>query len=115
MKTVLKGVELEVKKEEVEEVAKSGQVKGKGKTRYMVIVEGSRLPAKRLISEVLKKKGINLTLQDFSTKDAVHILRKLGFEIVDMEEEKRKSLLDLAGMIAIGGNAVEDKRNLYSS
>lgn len=115
MKTVLRGTELDVRKEEVEEVARSGKVKGEGKTRYMVVVEGSRVPAKRLLYEVLKRKGVNLTLQDFSTKDAVHVLRKLGFEVVDREEEKKKSLLELAGAIAIGGNAVEDERKLYSS
>ena len=115
MRTVLRGIELDVKKEEVEKVAKSGKVKGEGKTRYMVVIEGFRVPAKRLLYEVLKEKGVNLTLQDLSTKDAVHILRKLGFEIVDKKEEKKKSLLDLAGVIAIGGNAVEDEKSLYSS
>ncbi len=114
MVSVLRGVELEVTKEEVEKVAKDSHIKAEGKTRYMVVVGGMRIPAKRLLFEILKRKGIDLTLQDFTTKDAVYLFRRLGFEVVDKEEEEKKSLLDFAGAIALGGNAVEDKRKIYS-
>lgn len=50
-----------------------------------------------------------------STKDAVHVFRELGFEIVDMREEKGKSLLELAGTVSLGGNAVEDERKTILS
>lgn len=85
-------------------------------TRYAVIVDGRKLPAKRLLLEVLKQKGLEFTLQDLSTGDAVHIFRKLGLKVLDLSEAGRKeSILKYAGRLSTGGNAVEDKRRLYSS
>ena len=73
-----------------------------------------RIPPKRLLFEILKRKGIGLSFQNFTVKDTVYLFRRLGFEIVDKEEEEKKSLLDFAGAIALGGNAVEDERKMYS-
>jgi len=114
MKVILRKNEVELTREEVRKVAGESKIVGEGKTRYMVVVNGIRIPAKRLLFTILKSKGYPLTLQDISTKDAVHVFRKLGFEIVDMKEERKKSLLELAGVISLGGNAVEDERKLYS-
>lgn len=114
MRITIRGIEVSLDRGDVERVAKRGiLVRADGKTRYDVIVRGRAFPAKRLFHELLKDKGITLTLQDITTKDAVYALRRLGFEVI--ERGQGGNILELAGSLSIGGNAVEDKRRLYSS
>jgi hypothetical protein len=112
MRMRIRGIEVNVERQDVERIAREA-LKANGKTRYVVIVKGRAFPAKRLFHELLKSKGLSLTLQDITTKDAVYAFRRLGFEVVDKGEAG--SLLELAGSLSIGGNAVEDERRLYSS
>ncbi len=112
MKMKVRGHTLKIEKKEVEEVAKR-IYKSDGKTRYMVVINNRQIPAKRLFYELVKIKGIPLTLQDITTKDAVYAFRRMGFEVIDRGE--KGTLLELAGSLAMGGNAVEDERELYPS
>lgn len=82
MEFTIRGTKLEITQDDVMRVAKQVNIVADSKTRYMVIVDGKRYPAKGLFHATLKSKGYDLTLQDITTGDAVHVLRKLGFEIV---------------------------------
>jgi len=114
MRMKIRGIEVSLDREDVERLAKRGiLVKADGKTRYEVIVKGRAFPAKRFFHELLKDKGVNLPLQSITTMDAVYALRRLGFEVI--ERGQGRNILELAGSLSIGGNAVEDKRRLYSS
>ncbi len=111
-KFVLRGKEAHLSKKDVEKVAQK-RIDGRGRA-YCALINGKRIPVKNLLYEVLREKGYDVTLLDFTTQDAVRILRKLGVEIV---EEKKigtaKSLLKFAGALSMGGDAVEDERRLY--
>ena len=124
MVVVLRGKEIELKYEDFKGVSEK-KIKSDRKTKYYAIVEGKKFPVKRLLYEVLKAKGYDFTLQDFTTEDAIRILKRLGIEIREIEEldkqvskEKRgnkEKILKYVGVIEIGGNAVEDEQKLYSS
>jgi hypothetical protein len=111
-KFVLRGKEVYLSKKDVERVAQNG-IKGRG-TGYFALIGGKRIPVKNLLQESLKYKGLYFSLLEFTTQDAVRILGKLGVEII---EDKRvgtaKTLLKFAGVVSMGGNAVEDERSLY--
>ncbi len=111
MRMKIRGININIERHDVERIAEKG-VKANGKTRYVVIVRGKAVPAKRLFYELLKSKDIPLTLQDITTKDAVYAFRRLGYEVIDRGEAG--SILELAGSLSMGGNAVEDERRLYS-
>lgn len=124
MVVVLRGKEIELGYEDIKRVSKR-RIRGDRKTKYYAIVEGKKYPVKRLLYEVLKEKGYDFTLQDFTTEDAIRILKRLGVEIKEaknLEEqvsEKEKGnkakILRYAGVFEMGGNAVEDEQKLYSS
>lgn len=108
----VRGFQVDLTKEEVERLAKKDMVGGK-KTRYMVVVGEKTVPAKRLFYALLRSKGLPLTLQDITTKDAVYAFRRLGFTVID--KGNANDILSLAGSLSLGGNALEDERRLYSS
>ncbi len=110
MQVVLRRKGFEVEKKEVEELLKNFSIEDDPQATYYVVIGGRELPAKKALGKVLEAKGTGLTLLDFTTQDAVRIFRRLGFEIVKRGKE---SILELAGVIKAGGNAVEDKRKLY--
>ena len=78
------------------------------------MIGGKRIPVKNLLQEALKDKGFYFSLLEFTTQDAVRILGKLGVEIIeDRRVGTAKVLLKFAGVVSMGGNAVEDERRLY--
>jgi len=82
---------------------------------YYVLIEDKEIPIKRALYSILKKKGIDLTLLDFTTQDAVRVFRKLELPIV--VKSKKNNLLRFAGAIKEGKNlnAVEDKGKAYEA
>jgi hypothetical protein len=111
-KFTLRGKEAYLSKKDIEKVAKK-RIPGRGKT-YYALIDGKRIPVKNLLYEVFKEKGYDVTLLDFTTQDALRILRKLDVEIVEERDiGTAKSLLTLAGALALGGDAVEDEQRLY--
>lgn len=111
-KFVLRGKVAHLSKTDVERVAKR-RIVGRGKT-YCALINGKKIPVKNLLYEVLKEKGYDVTLLDFTTQDAVRILRKLGIEMVEEKQAgTAKSLLKFAGSVSMGGDAVEDEGRLY--
>jgi len=83
--------------------------------KYFVVINGVEVPVKPALMELLRRKGINLTLLDFTTQDAIRIFRKLGLEIVIKGVNKKRELLKFAGAIKGGKDmdAVRDKEELY--
>jgi hypothetical protein len=109
---VLRGKEAYLAKKDVEKAARK-RIDGRGRTYYALINE-KMIPVKNLLYEVLKERGYDVTFLDFTTQDAVRILRKLGVEIVEERNTgTAKSLLKFAGAVSMGGDAVEDERRLY--
>jgi len=74
MRFILKGKAYDLTKEKVEE--KMQKVPPEVIRQYYVIVNGKKYPPKQVISKVL-----GLGRVEFTTMDAVNILRRLGFEI----------------------------------
>ena len=111
-KFVLRGKEVYLSKKDIERAAQNG-ITGRG-TAYFALIGGKRIPVKNLLQEALKDKGFYFSLLEFTTQDAVRILGKLGVEIVEYRMVgTAKSLLKFAGVVSIGGDAVEDERRLY--
>ena len=109
---ILRGKEAYLSKKDIEKVVKK-RIRGRGKT-YYALIDGRRIPVKNLLYEVFKQKGYDVTLLDFTTQDAVRILRKPDVEIVEEREiGTAKSLLKLAGSLTMGDDAVEDEQRLY--
>jgi len=109
-KVILRGKEINLTRRDVERVAKEKRIMGNRKTAYFALIEGKKVPVKRLLYEVLKEKGYDFTLQHFTTEDAVRILTKLGIKVMSAKDIGRKEdLLKHAGKIEIGGNAIEDE------
>jgi len=123
MVVVLKGKRVELSYEDLRKILEK-EIIGDRKTKYYAVIEGKRVPVKRFLYEVLKSKGYEFTLQDFTTKDAVRILKHFGVRVEEAgEKEKEKTheerskkteILKFAGVLSIGGNAVEDEEKLYS-
>ena len=118
MKTKLRGVEFKVSPEEVKKAAKNLS-KGWGR-KYAVEIEGNYFPPKDVVLELLtfkfEENGEDFTRMDFTTMDAVRILRRLGFKIVskkDIEAPRKKKLSSLAGVISLGGDSVKDSEGYY--
>jgi len=121
MPVLLRGKILNISRKDFEEFLNC-PLKGDRKTKYYAIVSGRRFPAKRLLYEVLKKKGYTFTLQEFTTEDAVRILKSIGIEVREFPKEKdlkpmknKDELLKFAGILQIGGNAIEEEQKLYSA
>ncbi|MGH7902161.1 MAG: hypothetical protein ACRENZ_10530 [Thermodesulfobacteriota bacterium] len=109
---VLRGKEIHLSKKDLERVAQKG-IMGRGRA-YFALIGGKRIPVKDLIHEALREKGSDVTLLDFTTQDAVRILRKLDVEIIeDRNVGTAKVLLKFAGVVSMGGDAVEDEGRLY--
>lgn len=109
---ILRGKETYISKKEIEKAAMRN-IAGRGKS-YYALVGGRKIPVKNLIYEVLQQKGYDITLLDFTTQDAVRILRKLGVEIIEkVKMGTANNLLKFAGTISLGGDAVKDERDLY--
>ena len=108
---VLRGKAFMLDSNEVRKLLAKARTERK-KTKYYVVIGRRELSVKCALEKVLKRKGIDLTLMDFTTQDAVRIFRKLGFPIV---RRGRKEILRFAGAIKGGKDldAVEDKRKIY--
>ncbi len=110
MEVVLRKQGFKVEKEEIEKLLGSVQIEEDPQATYYVIVGRRELPVKKALEKVLENKGVNLSLLDFTTQDAVSIFKRLGLDLV---RKGKGNILKFAGSIKAGGNAVEDKRKLY--
>jgi hypothetical protein len=80
MRFILRGEELELSSEDVEDVARGCGPEAIRK--HYVEVDGKRFPLKQMLEEVLKVKGYKgneFNRLDFTTIDARSILKRLGF------------------------------------
>ncbi|MER3445313.1 MAG: hypothetical protein C4291_00090 [Candidatus Dadabacteria bacterium] len=118
MKTRLRGVEFKVNPEEVKKATKDIS-EGWGR-KYAVDIEGRYYPPKEVIFNLLRMKFKNsnetFTRMDFTTMDAVRILRRLGFKTVGEEKKrppKKKKLSSLAGTLSLGGDSIKDSEPYY--
>jgi hypothetical protein len=76
VKVTLRGKKISLNPDDVKKL-KINSISSKSlKSEYYVVVNGKEIPIKVALFELLKKKGINLTLLDFTTQDAVRIFRK---------------------------------------
>ena len=82
------------------------------KPKYFVVVNKKKVPVKSALEGIIKAKGIDLTVLDFTTQDAVRILRKLGFHIVKGKSTK-EAIRNYIGVLSMKGNAVKDKEKAY--
>lgn len=90
----------------------------RGKTpEYFVIIGEKKIPIKAALKKIMDDKGIDLTLLDVTTKDAVGLFRRLNFPIVVERgsEGLKGNIMKYAGMFAFEGSCVEDKRGLYDN
>lgn len=105
----LRGKKFQINPDDVEK-ARQSLSQGCGR-KYAVVIKGEKYAPKEVIKKLLEKKAISLTKMDFTTMDAVRILRRLGYNIVEKEEEEKKqiSLLDLAGKASWKGDCLEEE------
>ncbi len=116
IEVTLRGRKIKLNFEDFKKTKASVHVISDKKTKYVALLNGKRIPVKRALYEVLKAKGYDLTLQDFTTEDAVRILRKFNIPILTLENLGNKDfLLSFAGRLSIGGNALEDEKGLYTA
>ena len=111
----LRGKKISIGPEEAHALLESTEgVSSRGKNpKYFVVVGKRRVPVKSAFETILRAKGIDLTVLDFTTQDAVRILRKLGFHIV-RGKCKKEELRGYIGALSMEGNAVKDKEKAYN-
>ena len=109
MKKFIVGEEkIVLSKHDVEKVAKRlpfFEVKN-----YGVKVNGRIFPPKELLHEVLKSKGISIRINSFTVKEAIQIFNSLGFKVT---KRFPFSLSKFSGIVAVGGDSVREKREIY--
>jgi hypothetical protein len=77
---------VELSKEKVVEVLKGLQPEPlRGRAKYYVELDGKKYPVKQVIVAV-----ISLPKESFATEQAVKILRALGFEVKDLNQDSMK-------------------------
>ncbi|RTZ69484.1 MAG: hypothetical protein DSZ30_02425 [Aquificaceae bacterium] len=113
VETIVRGFKVQIDPEDLK-VLEGKTFESRG-AKYFVVINGVEVPVKPALMELLRRKGINLTLLDFTTQDAIRIFRKLGLEIVIKGVNKKRELLKFAGAIKGGKDmdAVRDKEELY--
>jgi hypothetical protein len=119
MKTKLRDVDFEVSPEDIKKAVEN--LSEGWARKYAVDIEGHYYPPKEVILSLLKMKfknndGIYFTKMDFTTMDAVRILRRLGFKTVGKEERslpKRRKLSSLAGVLSLGGDSIKESEAYY--
>jgi len=109
----LRSFKFEVGPEEVERIA-SNLPPSKGR-KYTTFVGDKTFSPKEIVVHLVEAKNIPLTRMDFTTMDAVRILRRLGFETVPIREDKKqkKSLLSYAGIVSLGGDSLRESETWY--
>jgi hypothetical protein len=55
--------------------------------KYAVVIQDKHYPPKEVIAELMKTRDVSITKQDFTTNEAIQILKKLGFKIVEKAPE----------------------------
>ena len=111
----LRGKEISISPEEACALVEATEgISSKGKNpKYFVVVGKRKVPVKSALESIVRAKGIDLTVLDFTTQDAVRILRKLGFHIV-RGKCRREALRHYIGALSMEGNAVKDKEKAYN-
>ncbi|HDD44134.1 MAG TPA: hypothetical protein ENG63_04650 [Candidatus Desulfofervidus auxilii] len=114
MEFVLRKQKIKLTKKDLINIFKEKQIKaGRGK-KYFVIINSKKIPVKDALYHVLRKKQYDFSLLDFTTADAIRIFKKLGLKVIHEQEMKGERLLKYAGILSIGGNALEDEKKLYT-
>ncbi|MFQ5730042.1 MAG: hypothetical protein ACE5GN_06750 [Waddliaceae bacterium] len=118
MKFTLRGIEFDATSDDVLEVAKELE-EGRGRN-YAVKIEGRFYAPKDVIYELLNSEfeedeEIFFTRQDFTTQDAIRILRKLGFNTIECSRlrKREKKLSDLLGLVSLGGDSVKESEEYH--
>lgn len=116
MKFVLRSIAFDTSLEEVKKIAKITD-EGYGRN-YAVDVEGKYYAPKDILYNLMKFKfeedhEIFFTRQDFTTQDAIRILKKLGLKVLECNMIKKKAgkFAKLAGLITLGGDSVKDSED----
>ncbi len=78
----IKGVDFLFSDEDVRLAARKIESGPKEKVRYYSKVENKLFPIRKLFIEMLKLKGA--TMPDIISHQAIHVIRDLGFEIVEI-------------------------------
>ena len=109
----LRSFKFEVGPEEIERIA-TRLPPSKGR-KYATFVGGRTFSPKELVVHLIIAKNIPLTRMDFTTMDAVRILRRLGFEThtIGKERKPKKSLLSFAGIVSLGGDSLREREAWY--
>ncbi len=118
----LRGRRFQISHDEATQFLKNTALSGPNTKRgkapnYFVVVDDRKIPIKQALKAIMDKKGLDLTILDVTTKDAVGLFRRLEFPIV-VERGRRGSKADIlkyAGMFAFDGSSVVDKRRLYDT
>ncbi|RLB77327.1 MAG: hypothetical protein DRH15_11430 [Deltaproteobacteria bacterium] len=118
----LRGRRFRVSHDEANQVLKNAGISAHGINRgkapsYFLVVDGRKIPIKQALKAIIDKKGLDLTILDVTTKDAVGLFRRLDFPIVVEKGKKgsKAAILKYAGMFAFEGSSVTDKKRLYDT
>jgi len=104
----LRGYFFEVTSKDIEKLAKS--IPPSRGRRYITVIEGRTFSPKDLVAHLIAAKNVPLTKADFTTMDAIRILRKLGFKTEDtiIRFTQKKPLHSYAGVLSLGGDSLKD-------
>ncbi|MEM3449093.1 MAG: hypothetical protein QXP38_09505 [Nitrososphaerota archaeon] len=108
---ILRHTRVELTEEDIGKAAPKAESRGK---TYFALKDGKKIPVKSLLYQALKEKGYDLTLLDFTTADAIRILKRLSIDVRhEIELGKGEPLLKFAGATELGGNAIEDDERIF--
>ncbi|MCS7215257.1 MAG: hypothetical protein RMI30_01955 [Thermodesulfovibrio sp.] len=113
---ILRGKKIEISRDDIVKTLlnyKEETYPQKGQASiYYIVVDGKLIPIKKALLSVLEDLGYDFTILDFVTQDAVRIFRAMGFQII-VGKGNKDLLKSFIGTLNLGGNAIEDKKNIY--
>lgn len=81
-----------------------------GKSKYFVEVDGEIYPLKKFFYAILKVYNKDIKTNNINTSFALNFIKKLGLRILT----KQEAMLKFASAIELGGNSVEEEKEIYS-
>ncbi len=114
MKTTFMGKTFSISPEEVEKVVQ--RLSPEPIRKHAIIISNRRFPPKQLFQAILEEKGIKVDRLDFNTMQGTNLLNRLGFPHINTNDKGRegiRALEKLTGIVALGGDALEDSEAYY--
>lgn len=101
-----------ISKKDISEIKKTIQAfrNNYGKSKYFVEFDGEIYPLKNFFYAILKVYNKDIKINNINTSFVLNFIKNLGLKILT----KQEAMLKFASAIELGGNSVEEEKEIYS-